>query len=365
MLAGGRGVVAHPLRCALVRAASARAPGGWCSGWSRRSASGRARESRAGRARPGGAPAAGAPGGADASHARGRRHPGLAPRGGGRMSQDLVPRLACTSARSRAARPSWLASRSATRRRGTRPRAELRERLAGELRPDGSVRGASLPTMWRVHELLDLGEPSDSRLDPCRRPMARRAPGSERRLRRGMRQATACPPRLRALSGRLLLAGASEQRLTPVTLPNGKVFRAEPAARFALSALALRAMLRAGESSRPPVRRHLEEPGPVRRAVEPAGRPRSRPMRSSPACMRWRRPGLPGATRPIGCSRWWRASGRGRRVEGCGPLSDARHAPRRGESDALSLVRRALPAARGSATLRRELRRHPPNRSER
>jgi hypothetical protein len=36
-----------------------------------------------------------------------------------------------------------------------------------------------------------------------------------------------------------------DQRLAPVMLPNGKVFRAEPAARFAISCLALRAVLRA------------------------------------------------------------------------------------------------------------------------
>jgi hypothetical protein len=39
--------------------------------------------------------------------------------------------------------------------------------------------------------------------------------------------------------------------------PNGKVFRAEPAARFALSCLALRAALRAELSSRPLVERHF------------------------------------------------------------------------------------------------------------
>jgi hypothetical protein len=49
-----------------------------------------------------------------------------------------------------------------------------------------------------------------------------------------------------------------EQRLAPITLPNGKVFRSEPAARFAISCLALRAVLRAGLGAQPLVRRHLQ-----------------------------------------------------------------------------------------------------------
>jgi hypothetical protein len=48
-----------------------------------------------------------------------------------------------------------------------------------------------------------------------------------------------------------------EQRVAPIMFPNGKVFRAEPAARFALSCLALRAALRAGLGYRPLVQRHV------------------------------------------------------------------------------------------------------------
>jgi hypothetical protein len=39
-------------------------------------------------------------------------------------------------------------------------------------------------------------------------------------------------------------------------LPNGKVFRAEPAARFAISCFALRAALRAGQATRQAVEQH-------------------------------------------------------------------------------------------------------------
>jgi hypothetical protein len=48
-----------------------------------------------------------------------------------------------------------------------------------------------------------------------------------------------------------------EQRLAPIMLPNGKVFRAEPTARFAISCLAFRAAVRGRCGSRPQVERHL------------------------------------------------------------------------------------------------------------
>jgi hypothetical protein len=47
------------------------------------------------------------------------------------------------------------------------------------------------------------------------------------------------------------------QRFAPVMLPNGKVFRAEPAARFAVSCLALRAALRGRMGQRPAIEQHL------------------------------------------------------------------------------------------------------------
>jgi hypothetical protein len=47
------------------------------------------------------------------------------------------------------------------------------------------------------------------------------------------------------------------QRIAPVMLPNGKVYRAEPAARFAISCLALRAALRGGLTNRSAIERHI------------------------------------------------------------------------------------------------------------
>jgi hypothetical protein len=134
----------------------------------------------------------------------------------------------------------------------------LRQELAAGVRPDGTVGGGAVPTIWRVHELLDLGQREDS-------PAVTRAmtwvldqqdqPGAFHdgcdRARHGRRLCQ------HYIAG-FFAPAPPTQRLAPVTLPTGKVFRVEPAARFAISCLALRAALRAGYETRPAVRRHLQ-----------------------------------------------------------------------------------------------------------
>jgi hypothetical protein len=134
----------------------------------------------------------------------------------------------------------------------------LARELTLELRGDGSLRGGALATIWRAHELMDLGFGAD-------------APGMAATLGWILRRQDApgaygegCDKTRHAhrtcqhwISGFFSPAPASE-RVAPVTLPNGKAFRAEPAARFVLSCLALRAVLRAGRDERPAVRRHLD-----------------------------------------------------------------------------------------------------------
>src|SRR5205085_8678303 len=123
--------------------------------------------------------------------------------------------------------------------------------LETEIRADGTVGGAVVPTIWRVHELLDLGR---SGQDPAvDRSMSwvlglQERPGAFGDDCDKPRHAQ----RICAHYVRGFFAPAPpEQRLAPITLPNGKVFRAEPAARFAISCLALRAALRTGHEARP------------------------------------------------------------------------------------------------------------------
>lgn len=133
----------------------------------------------------------------------------------------------------------------------------VRAALEAEIRPDGSVGGSALPTMWRVHELKDLGRGGG---DQSIRALMRwllalqGKPGAfgegcdkERHAKR------ACE---HYVQGFFALAPPTV-RLAPVTFPNGKVFRAEPAARYALSCMALRAALRTGSGDHPSVDRHI------------------------------------------------------------------------------------------------------------
>jgi hypothetical protein len=129
--------------------------------------------------------------------------------------------------------------------------------VAAEVRPDGSVGGAPVTTIWRAHELLDLGsDPTAPPLAPVLRwVMALQdKPG-------GFGEGCDRERHARRLCEHFVIGffapAPPEQRLAPVTLPNGKVYRAEPAARFALSCLALRVALRSGHRDRAGVRRHL------------------------------------------------------------------------------------------------------------
>jgi hypothetical protein len=134
----------------------------------------------------------------------------------------------------------------------------LRVELASGVRPDGTVAGGAVPTIWRVHELLDLGERVGS--PAIARPLTwllalQDRPGS---FHHGCDRARHARQLCQHFLAGFFAPAPPEQRLAPVTLPTGKVFRVEPAARFAISCLALRAVIRAGGGERPPVRRHVQ-----------------------------------------------------------------------------------------------------------
>ncbi len=138
----------------------------------------------------------------------------------------------------------------------------VRDRLVREMRAetrfDGSVGGAVLPTVWRAHELMDLDHRGDQVgtirvvgwiLNLQGKPGAfGEGCTPARHVRR------ACDHHV----GGFFSPGPGTQRVSPVSLPLGTHYETEDAARFAISCLALRAVVRAGLEKRPLVIRHLQ-----------------------------------------------------------------------------------------------------------
>ncbi|MBA3761186.1 MAG: hypothetical protein H0X07_11720 [Gemmatimonadales bacterium] len=137
----------------------------------------------------------------------------------------------------------------------------LARRLVDDMRAetgmDGSISGAVVATVWRAHELLDLG---------CKGDHA----GTVRVMgwvlglqsKPGAFSEGCSPPRHAHRACEHFISGFFSpappmHRFAPVMFPNGKVFRAEPAARFAISCLALRAALRGRMEKRPGVEQHV------------------------------------------------------------------------------------------------------------
>ena len=125
------------------------------------------------------------------------------------------------------------------------------------LRPDGSVGGAALPTIWRAIELMDLGhsgqEPGTARFINWILPLAGQPGAFGEGCHPARHEQKACD---HYLAGFFAPAPDTE-RLAPITMPCGKTFRAEAQARFAVSCLALRAVLMAGLAGRASVKKHL------------------------------------------------------------------------------------------------------------
>jgi hypothetical protein len=113
-----------------------------------------------------------------------------------------------------------------------------------------------VPTIWRAHEFLDLsGEDESGSAQVMNRVLDYQGkPGAFSQGCTPIRHAHRVCEHF--ISG-FFSPAPPEQRVAPVMLPNGKVFRAEPAARFAISCLALRAALRGRWRSRPSIQRHL------------------------------------------------------------------------------------------------------------
>ena len=135
---------------------------------------------------------------------------------------------------------------------------ELAAAMSAELRPDGMVGGGALATIWRAHELLDLGR---DRSDPALAAilawlLARQGqPGA---YGEGCDKARHAQRICMHFARGFFSPAPAGVRVSPITFPNGKAFRVEPTARFAISCLGLRAALRAGLASHPGVKQHVE-----------------------------------------------------------------------------------------------------------
>lgn len=132
----------------------------------------------------------------------------------------------------------------------------LVEKMLGEIRADGSISGGVVATVWRAHELLDLGchvdQPGLARLMSWMFALQ----GEPGAFSQGCTPARHSYRSCEHFISGFFSPAPLEQRLAPIMLPNGKVFRAEPAARFAFSCLALRAVLRANPQTTEPIEHH-------------------------------------------------------------------------------------------------------------
>jgi hypothetical protein len=129
--------------------------------------------------------------------------------------------------------------------------------LVTQCRVEG-IFGPAMPMIWRTHELMDLGCTGEQ--EDCRRIVEwmldlQGKPGAFHQGCSRTRHAQRVCEHF--LSG-FFSPAPPEQRLAPIMLPNGKVFRAEPAARFAISCLAFRAAVRGSPEARPGVEHHLK-----------------------------------------------------------------------------------------------------------
>ncbi len=137
--------------------------------------------------------------------------------------------------------------------------AVLREQLIGSvaapIRPDG--RAADFPsTALAVLDLIDLDAPA-SRLQPSLDWLIAQAnrPGAFGEGCTAARHARRVCEHF--VSG-FFSPALPSQRAAPAAMPNGKVYRVESQARFAVSCLALTGVLRGGRAHEPAVQRHLD-----------------------------------------------------------------------------------------------------------
>jgi hypothetical protein len=135
---------------------------------------------------------------------------------------------------------------------------ELAAAMSAELRPDGTIMGGAVPTIWRAHELLDLGRGA---ADPTLATLLAWLMGRQGQpgaYGEGCDKARHAQRVCDHWARGFFSPAPTEVRMAPITMPNGKAFRVEVAARFAISCLGLRAAFRAGLADRPGTQQHFE-----------------------------------------------------------------------------------------------------------
>jgi hypothetical protein len=135
---------------------------------------------------------------------------------------------------------------------------ELAATMSAELRSDGTIMGGAVPTIWRAHELLDLG---GGAADPTLATLLAWLMGRQGQpgaYGEGCDKARHAQHVCDHWARGFFSPAPAEVRMAPITLPNGKAFRVESAARFAISCLGLRAALRAGLGDHPGPQQHFE-----------------------------------------------------------------------------------------------------------
>jgi hypothetical protein len=133
---------------------------------------------------------------------------------------------------------------------------DLLQAMQADCRDDGSFAGGVVGMVWRAHELLDLNAADEPQFTQIMGGLV------DLQGRPGAFSEGCTPARHSYHACEHFISGffspaPPQQRIAPLMLPNGKVFRAEPAARFAVSCLALRAALRGGLAERQSVDRHV------------------------------------------------------------------------------------------------------------
>ncbi len=129
--------------------------------------------------------------------------------------------------------------------------------LRAEALLDGASTGAVVPAVWRVHELLDLGYEVDQEEAAGLMGWMLQLQSKPGAFSVGCSRARHAHRVCEHFISGFFSPAPAEERLAPIMLPNGKVFRAEPAARFAFSCLALRAAVRTGLQGTPSVEQHF------------------------------------------------------------------------------------------------------------